>query len=292
MKKSYKIVIFIGIVLVVALTGFQVNKSIVANKQQAVAAKTENEYESAIKLVKDGNITESKKSFENLKGYKDSDTILQYVLALDESGKLTPNRSLINSYLDKISLDYKGTFASEIIEFRKQLNISPEDLLKQKENAIAELIKNGEYDQATLNSYADFPVLFNYANALKEEKKGNHSISLYYLSNIPKDYNGAMSTEILKLINIRSTEIQKEIERRANLPTAKASTSNTSSYTLPVSGKHPEIGMTAEEVENSSWGKPNHVNRTTTANNVSEQWVYGSGRYVYLDNGVVTAIQD
>ena len=52
------------------------------------------------------------------------------------------------------------------------------------------------------------------------------------------------------------------------------------------------IGMTANEVENSQWGTPNKVNRTTTANSVSEQWVYGSGRYVYIDNGIVSAIQE
>jgi hypothetical protein len=52
----------------------------------------------------------------------------------------------------------------------------------------------------------------------------------------------------------------------------------------------PAIGMTADEVR-SIWGIPTDVNRTETVNGVSEQWVYTNG-YVYLDNGVVTAIQD
>lgn len=54
----------------------------------------------------------------------------------------------------------------------------------------------------------------------------------------------------------------------------------------------PKIGMTTSELSASTWGNPKDKNKTTTANGVSEQWVYGSGRYVYLDNGVVTAIQE
>jgi len=48
----------------------------------------------------------------------------------------------------------------------------------------------------------------------------------------------------------------------------------------------PQIGMTSSEVENSQWGKPTDVNRTITANGVSEQWVYGSGKYIYITDGV------
>lgn len=51
------------------------------------------------------------------------------------------------------------------------------------------------------------------------------------------------------------------------------------------------IGMTAEEVRDSSWGVPAKVNRTTTAHGVREQWIY-SGGYLYLDDGKLTAIQN
>lgn len=50
------------------------------------------------------------------------------------------------------------------------------------------------------------------------------------------------------------------------------------------------IGMTAAEVQ-QSWGNPTAINRTRTANSTSDQWVYGSGAYAYLTDGVVTAIQ-
>ena len=57
----------------------------------------------------------------------------------------------------------------------------------------------------------------------------------------------------------------------------------------------PAIGMTAAQVRASTWGEPSDINRTTTRYGVSEQWVYRSGsetKYIYFDNGVVTAIQE
>lgn len=57
----------------------------------------------------------------------------------------------------------------------------------------------------------------------------------------------------------------------------------------------PAIGMTAEDVRNSTWGEPSDINKTTTKYGVSEQWVYKFGNehhYIYLDDGIVTAIQE
>lgn len=40
-----------------------------------------------------------------------------------------------------------------------------------------------------------------------------------------------------------------------------------------------------------AWGDPKYVNTTETASVVHEQWVYGNGRYLYFDNGILTTIQ-
>lgn len=50
--------------------------------------------------------------------------------------------------------------------------------------------------------------------------------------------------------------------------------------------------MTEQQVLDCGWGEPESVNRTVTARRKSEQWVYGDGSYLYLDNGVLTAIQN
>lgn len=56
------------------------------------------------------------------------------------------------------------------------------------------------------------------------------------------------------------------------------------------SGVH--VGMTMADVRASSWGKPERINRTTTARSVREQWVYGGGGYLYFDDDQLTSIQN
>lgn len=51
------------------------------------------------------------------------------------------------------------------------------------------------------------------------------------------------------------------------------------------------IGMTEQDARDSSWGKPQKINRTINAYGVSEQWVYDGG-YLYFKNGVLTSIQN
>lgn len=53
----------------------------------------------------------------------------------------------------------------------------------------------------------------------------------------------------------------------------------------------PYIGMSEHEIESSTWGLPMYKNKTTTATSHREQWVYYGHKYIYLRNGVVTAIQ-
>ena len=58
------------------------------------------------------------------------------------------------------------------------------------------------------------------------------------------------------------------------------------------SGSPLVLGMTHEEVEKSTWGKPEDINKTTYAWGTTEQWCYSNYRYIYFDNGIVTAIQE
>jgi hypothetical protein len=51
------------------------------------------------------------------------------------------------------------------------------------------------------------------------------------------------------------------------------------------------VGLTAEGVLKSCWGKPARINTTVTATHKHEQWAYSRGEYVYLTDGIVTSIQ-
>lgn len=65
-----------------------------------------------------------------------------------------------------------------------------------------------------------------------------------------------------------------------------------SNVNFPKKLKQPSIGMTKSEAENSTWGMPNKINKTTTAYGTREQWVYGNGKYLYFENGILTSIQN
>lgn len=51
------------------------------------------------------------------------------------------------------------------------------------------------------------------------------------------------------------------------------------------------IGLNAEGVLKSCWGKPRKINVTTTAAGRTEQWVYND-EYLYFTDGLVSAIQN
>ena len=44
------------------------------------------------------------------------------------------------------------------------------------------------------------------------------------------------------------------------------------------------VGMTAQEVLNSTWGRPNAISHTTIGRRHLEQWDYGGGNYLYFEN--------
>lgn len=52
------------------------------------------------------------------------------------------------------------------------------------------------------------------------------------------------------------------------------------------------IGMTQQEVLDSSWGKPKSINKTTNQYGTHEQWVYSMTGYLYFDDGILTSIQN
>lgn len=53
-----------------------------------------------------------------------------------------------------------------------------------------------------------------------------------------------------------------------------------------------KIGMTKYQVaQETKWGNPYNVNKTTTKSGLSEQWVYSRG-YLYFENNKLVAIQE
>lgn len=86
---------------------------------------------------------------------------------------------------------------------------------------------------------------------------------------------------VLRVINDDTGEVLTE----------KIIETNYSAHAEPEKKDRPAIGMTAEEVEATAWGKPDRKNNTEAYYGTHEQWVYEGKGYVYFDDGIVTSIQ-
>lgn len=51
------------------------------------------------------------------------------------------------------------------------------------------------------------------------------------------------------------------------------------------------IGMSQGDVLASSWGRPERIHKSVYSFGTHEQWVYGSGHYLYFENGKLASIQ-
>ncbi|AFM43120.1 hypothetical protein Desaci_4268 [Desulfosporosinus acidiphilus SJ4] len=152
-------------------------------------------------------------------------------------------------------------------------------LINQQEwSEAAEILDNLAHSSP--KGYKNSFILWCYAYAKDIKTKNPHStITLNFL---PSDYNG----EFVEDIKVYATKLEREKVELQKENLAHLTTS------FPEPPSEPKIGMTSDQVLESSWGKPTKVNQTTTAYSVREKWIYDSGRTVYLSNGKVIVIQD
>lgn len=99
--------------------------------------------------------------------------------------------------------------------------------------------------------------------------------------------NGEMRVEAMTAADV--------IAQNAHVPTP-AESRETALLRLPssvrglVRNHQVRVGMTDDEAR-MAWGDPDHVNTTVLSGRTLEQWVYSVDRYLYLENGVITAVQ-
>jgi hypothetical protein len=75
-------------------------------------------------------------------------------------------------------------------------------------------------------------------------------------------------------------------------PTPRPEDVRRSQIQQAIAAKKVLIGMTAAQCE-AAWGKPTTINRSIRENSIDEQWVYRNrDAYLYLDNGILTSIQN
>lgn len=149
------------------------------------------------------------------------------------------------------------------------------------------LIKDRKYYDAAMlfdsfkdQNYKNATILYMYAIA-ESKKTSDPSMTRDYLKEIPENYVGEFAIEIkvLREFTKEGAEKQREADREVEKDRQKERASKI------------YIGDSDDKVT-QLLGKPTKKNRTVTGNAVSEQWVYGNGRYVYIEDGIVTSWQD
>ncbi|WP_262176540.1 hypothetical protein [Saccharococcus sp. Marseille-Q5394] len=188
--------------------------------------------------------------------------------------------------LEKIPKEYNGILQKEIEAMRK--------IFARQQEAIEKTINLSEqkkYEEAWktigkinwLFNDPEFKALLSYNIAMDYKVRGDKKKAIEEIMEIPDDYNGVFVDKITKFKELNKSEISevKSEERRTERLVEKWEAM-----------KEPSIGMSASDVKSSRWGKPMRVNKTTIKYGVREQWVYSGNRYLYLEDGFVTAIQE
>jgi hypothetical protein len=209
---------------------------------------------------------------------------------------------------EKMSDELKKQINDFIDEFQQDRNIYYDNASKVQEDTvtnsgqnramtsdgwdrIATALDNGDFNTIatetilSVDSDQDAKALYNFARSHIAGQDGDDDTMFYYLGQIPTNYNGRYS----ELISTQKLALKTKEEWDEDYQFyQKIKQSKEAEAQKPL----PYIGMTRSELENSRWGKPTDINKTTTALGTSEQWVYSDYRYVYLENGIVTAIQE
>jgi hypothetical protein len=129
--------------------------------------------------------------------------------------------------------------------------------------------------------YSDAIVLYNYGISLEHFFKNNNYEMASYIMNDDtnflkalKSYNGKFKNEIFKFQKRVALAYSKQ-KKEKKLQERK--------YEVTRNQRGVSIGMTEEQVLESNWGRPEHINRTVTTYGREEQWVYPNSNYLYFE---------
>lgn len=277
------------------------------NYKDSIQQASDTNYLLAKQYFIEGKFIEAEKIFEELGNYKDSlqqlsETRFSFAKSKFKAGLF--NDAIV--LLEKI-VDYKDS----------------NDLLQQSKYSLAvEEYKNGDFESSKSGfvEIPDYKDSITYIGKLEtligiqgtwEDEYGFTQLVLskwkYYSVYFPNAPNTRVfefdlpSNSVLdgtiSFIDSSNATIKYTLNRNIIEEFWSGDVSKTyrkvSNSTIPVAEKPaPQIGMTADQIRSSSWGSPEDINKTTTEFGTSEQWVYPDYKYIYLDNGIVTAIQN
>lgn len=272
-KKSKFImgIIFILLILIFSATYYQNIQ--IRNRENAIKKKIEDKIIEADKLAQSGNLSKAVGILRSIEGEYN----LSKYLELKKEISTKENQYNFENYRNKLLDNINKNTSDSILCVPTDLENLLEKFYKKKEtkklcsdvlNKI-ELILNEKKEY----NYTLAKILTRIAIAYPEDKQIAEE-----LYNLNESYQQDESKNISfdDMIDfIKNPHLSDSINKELNsLPTK------------------PSIGMTADEVRKSTWGNPSKINKTTIAYGVREQWIYSLNRYIYLEDGIVTAIQE
>ena len=213
-------------------------------------------YDVAIGQYEIGKYEEAEELFSNFGDYNDSAQYLEYC---------------------NIMLKFQGGYDSSITK-TDYLVLDGNNLIKYDTNT---------YNTGEISKTENEVYLIKYENQyflVDDIYKDNLDESLILYALINTDDNTAQGIDVI-YPDIDFDELFVKMDENA-IKTIE------DQYQVQINRVEPSIGMTADEVKESTWGEPIKINKTTTEYGVDEQWVYDDYKYIYLEDGIVTAIQE
>lgn len=290
------------------------------------------DYQLAKKQFLNGDLETAEKTFYSLNGYRDSEEYIQIIKkqrfqeAMDkiDSDCLVAYNYFIQMTDKEFSELNDSHYSLEDVIYKCKINCAIKGGAEYKNNnldvAYQYFIINyktdkNSYEQAYNNckDYILFKEVSKWDIYMYEENKiqnfigtgtfTNNKVTLegtqsYGIPDGTYDYsiNGSGIKTDLYVFNVYFSGLSKGDSVTGFLAEDYNSFGYTDIVLLPTSAsneyKPPMLGMTTNEVENSAWGKPDTINKTTYAWGTTEQWCYSDNKYVYFDNGIVTAISE
>ncbi|CDE14937.1 putative uncharacterized protein [Clostridium sp. CAG:470] len=234
----------------------------------------ENE-EELITIVNDNNYTkETLKNIINIHDIKEKSKEIIYSAAISNKDK----------YQKEIEL------LEKIPEYKDSKNLI--DSIKKEHELDGEWY--GNYGITGFDWIINGNICYNvYSNSLYKYTYDKYNCK--YENNILYVFNNTDKMDDLDRALFKMNYIDGKIVYSPYSSTNTVTLSKKSDNTIPndiVKLKTPSIGMSKKDVEESTWGKPEKINRTETIYGIREQWCYSRYRYIYFENGIVTSIQN
>ena len=232
-----------------------------------------------IENIKNGN--DDEKLVNMLKEIKNKNSSNQTIANKYLKANGYSNINKVNKYIQEKKYIEAYDLLGVVITDNKDINKDITDLATNKQNEIKEqmlqqVITQGQ-EKINKQEYSSAKTLLE-----KYKDFGNQTIVDMY-NKATNEVNRIEAEKKAQEEAERKARAKKEAEERARREAEEKARKKREGVT---------IGMTKQDVLDSSWGKPKYINTTTTRYGVREQWVYGGGNYLYFENGILTSIQN